>query len=50
MLVYRTLAGREQVALAFVLSKYHKLLSLADNLSNKMVRGQNNPCHVLVFQ
>ncbi|KAI9691621.1 MAG: hypothetical protein M1822_007692 [Bathelium mastoideum] len=40
----------ESVSLAFVLSRYHQLLSLADSLSGSMVRKSASPAHVLVFQ
>lgn len=47
---YRTSTGQNQVPLAFALSKYYKLLCLADNLTDSMVRRQNSTAQTLVFQ
>lgn len=50
MFVYRTSTGREKVPIAFALSKYYELLSLADNLPDSMIVRPGNPSTTLLFQ
>ena len=47
---YRPNSGPQVVPLAFALSKYQKLLTWADSLSQSMARGEHSPAHVVVFQ
>jgi hypothetical protein len=50
--IYRTSEGlgTENLPPAFALSRYHRLLSLADDLPNDMIRSESSGSHVLTFQ
>lgn len=41
---------QNRVTLAFVESRYQKLLDLADRLEPDLARGENTMAHALVFQ
>ncbi len=47
---FDTIKGPAKVPFSFAESKYNKLLSWIDTLSQEMAYGQQCPPHVIIFQ
>ena len=49
-LLYRSPEKQKDIPLAFALSRYYRLLDLADSLPSLTIRNDSSPSYVLVFQ